>query len=436
MRIGIDGYNLAIPHGTGVATYGAELAHAVRGLGHELDGVFGLRVPKVVDARETAFFDRFRRPIDPRARVPRWARRLEFAKAFTPSTLRQVPLSAAVEKRGFAENWPGFDRLFSADNLFDRAYLRFRYTGRFVTLKLPNPPEIMHWTYPVPIRLEGARNIYTLHDLVPLKLPYATLDDKDVYRGVIDGCVRSAAHLCTVSESSRSDVIERFGVAEAAITNTYQTAPRGTPGPLGEDRQAIEGIFGLPYRGYLLYFGAIEPKKNIGRIIEAYLSLQTAIPLVIVGARAWQSEGELQLLPGGGADGSPGTFHGHRGQTIIRLQYLPRDLLGKLIRCARATVFPSLYEGFGLPVLESMQAGTPVITSTTSSLPEVAGDAALYVDPYDVGTIVAALRRIVDNDALVEDMAIRGVASAQRFAPERYGERLATMYARTMAAQP
>ncbi|WP_380787641.1 glycosyltransferase family 4 protein [Sphingomonas sp. R86521] len=432
MRIGIDGYNLAMPHGTGVATYGAELSNAVRGLGHELDGVFGLRVPKAEDARETAFFDRFQRPVDPRARVPRWVRRAEFAKTFLPTRLRHVPLSAAVEKRGLSDGWPGFDRLFSADNLFDRAHLWFRLTGRFVSLTLPDPPAIMHWTYPVPIQMVGARNIYTLHDLVPLKLPYATLDDKDVYRGVVQGCVRAAAHLCTVSESSRADVIERFGVAENRISNTYQTAPRVTLGPLTDDQHAVEGIFGLPYRGYLLYFGAIEPKKNIGRIIEAYLSLQTTMPLVIVGARAWQSDSELRLMPGGGADGSPGTFHGHRGQTIIRLQYLPRELLTKLIRCARATVFPSVYEGFGLPVLESMQVGTPVITSTTSSLPEVAGDAALFVDPYDVGAIVTAMRRIVDDGAMVEDLAARGLASAKRFAPECYGKRLAAMYARTM----
>ncbi len=434
MRIGIDGYNLAMPNGTGVATYGAELAHAVRGLGHEIDGVFGLRVPAPTEARETAFFDRFQRPIDPRARVPRWVRRGEFVRSFLPAKLRQVPLSTAVEKRGLSDGWPGFDRLFSADNLFDRAYLRFRHTGRFVSLKLPDPPAIMHWTYPVPIRLEGARNIYTLHDLVPLKLPYATLDDKDVYRGVMEGCVRGAAHLCTVSESSRADVIEQFGVAPHAITNTYQTAPKPQLGSLADDQQAIEGIFGLPYRGYLLYFGAIEPKKNIGRVIEAYLSLQTTMPLVIVGARAWQSDGELRLMPGGGADGSPGTFHGHRGQTIVRLQYLPRALLTKLIRCARATVFPSLYEGFGLPVLESMQLGTPVVSSNTSSLTEVAGDAALLVDPYDVGAIVAALRRVIDDPALVEDLSARGLASAERFAPERYRGRLATMYAHALEA--
>ncbi len=432
MRIGIDGYNLAMPNGTGVATYGTELARAVRGLGHQLDGVFGLRVPKLLDARQTAFFDRFQRPVDPRARVTRWARRAEFASSFLPSTLREVPLSTAVEKRGLADGWPGFERLFSANNLFDRAYLRFRHTGRFVTLKLPNPPAIMHWTYPVPIRLQGAHNIYTLHDLVPLKLPYATLDDKDVYRGVVQGCVDVATHLCTVSESSRADVIDRFGVGEDFVTNTYQTAPKAELGALADDQQAVEGIFGLPYRGYLLYFGAIEPKKNIGRVIEAYLSMQTTMPLVIVGARAWQSDGELRLMPGGGADGSPGTFHGHRGQTIIRLQYLPRELLTKLIRCARATVFPSLYEGFGLPVLESMQVGTPVVSSNTSSLPEVAGDAALLVDPYDVGAIVAALRRVIGDSALAEEMSARGLVSAARFAPERYRERLATMYAHAM----
>jgi glycosyltransferase involved in cell wall biosynthesis len=432
LRIGVDGYNLAMASGTGVATYGVELAAEIARLGHQVEGVFGLKISPDETRRETQFFDGLQRPVDPLRKVSRWARRIEFARAFGHTPVRRVPLTSRVEKRAFGTSWPAFNALWSGENLFDRAYLRFHHTRRFTKVRLPDPPAVMHWTYPVPIEIVGSRNVYTFHDLVPLKLPYATLDDKNDYAGIVEQCVRHAAHICTVSESSRNDVLERYPDAANRVTNTYQTTRMPRTGDRAEDSGAVEGIFGLVDRGYFLYFGAIEPKKNVGRVIEAYLSMQTSLPLVIVGARAWSSENELRLMPGGGAGGAPGVYRGSRDQTIIRLQYLPRDLLTRLVRCARALVFPSIYEGFGLPVLEAMQLGTPVITSNTSSLPEIGGDAAIQVDPYDTSALIAAMRRVEADDALVAQMGVAGLIQAERYSSEAYRLRLAAMYAQIM----
>jgi glycosyltransferase involved in cell wall biosynthesis len=418
--------------GTGIASYGVALVAALHALGHQAEGVFGLAVPADEALRETVFFNAFKRPVDRTRKTNRYQRAWYFLRAFRRPRPRRVPLTTAVERAGFGQDMPAFDRLTSAGRLFDDAFTSFARTGRFVSLRLSDPPEVMHWTYPVPIRVEGSRNIYTLHDLVPLKLPYTTMDDKALYGRVVAECVRTAAQICTVSEASKRDIVERFGVDPARVTNTYQAATlpddvlHADP---DADARSVEGIFGLERRGYFLYFGAIEPKKNVGRLIEAYLSLQTKTPLVLVGARAWQSEQELRLMPDGGAGGAAGTFVGHRGQTIMRLDYLPRALLTKLIRGAKAVVFPSLYEGFGLPVLEAMLLGTPVITSTTSSLPEVAGDAALLVDPYDVGAIENALRQVDGDAALGQAMSARGLDQARLFAPERYHAGLAELYA-------
>ena len=445
MRVGVDGYNLAMPHGTGIATYAAELVSALHGLGHRVDGVFGLDVPADPALRQAVFFDRYRRPPEPPRKVGRWRRPWHRARAhlraFGPHPVRAVPLDGQVTTTDEgAAAIPPFDRLVTAARLFDDAAYAFARTGRFATVRLPDPPEVMHWTYPLPIRLAGARNVYTLHDLVPLKLPYTTLDDKDLYGRLIAGCLRHADQVCTVSEASKRDIVARYGIDPARVTNTYQAVPSAaavTAADPADDARAVEGIFGLERRGYFLFFGAIEPKKNVGRLIEAYLTLRSATPLVIVGARAWQSEAELQLMPAGGANGAPGTFHGPRGQTIIRLDYLSRALLAKLVRGARAVVFPSLYEGFGLPVLEAMRLGTPVITSSTSSLPEVAGDAALLVDPYDVDALVQAMRRIDvdggDDGALGAAMGARGLEQAKLFSRERYGERLTELYRAAMA---
>jgi glycosyltransferase involved in cell wall biosynthesis len=439
VRIGVDGFNLAMPHGTGIATYATELVGALHGLGHEVDGVFGLEVPADPTLRQTAFFDCYRRPAEPPRKVPRWRRPWHrartYLRAFGPHPARAVPLGDGVATAGDGTAAiPPFDRLFSAARLFDDAAFAFARTGRFTTVRLPDPPEVMHWTYPLPISLANARNIYTLHDLVPLKLPYTTLDDKTVYGRLIAGCLRHADQICTVSEASKRDIVDRYAVDPARITNTYQAAPPAAVGDdPAEDARAVESIFGLERRGYFLFFGAIEPKKNVGRLIEAYLTLRSATPLVIVGARAWQSEAELQLMPGDGASGAAGTFHGPRGQKITRLDYLSRPLLAKLVRGAKAVVFPSLYEGFGLPVLEAMQLGTPVITSTTSSLPEVAGDAGLLVDPYDVDALVAALRRLDGDEALGAAMGARGLAQAALFSRARYQERLTDLYRAAMA---
>ncbi|WCT74854.1 glycosyltransferase family 1 protein [Sphingomonas naphthae] len=429
LRIGIDGFNLAMSNGTGVATYGLQLVRTLKTMGHRTEGVFGVSVGKDAANREVNFFDNCQRPPDPKKRIPKWQRRAEFLRSLVDQTAYEVPLTDKVEKAGFAERLPDFDRLVSADALFDRAHTHFKVRNRFLRLRMDNPPPIMHWTYPVPIVLEGSRNIYTLHDLVPLKLPYATLDDKDFYRGIVAGCAREAAHICTVSEASRADIHHLLDVPLDRISNTYQIGASGlAASPAEDDARAVEGIFGLKADGYFLFFGAIEPKKNIGRIIEAYLSMQTATPLVIVGARSWQADEELKLMPGGGADGGVGTFVGHRGQTIIRLSYMPRDLLAKLIRGARAVLFPSLYEGFGLPVQESMQVGTPVITSNVSSLPELAGDAAITVDPYDVPGLVTAMRRVDEDEALRRDLGARGMVQAGTFSQEAYRGRLAAMY--------
>ncbi len=429
LRIGIDGYNLAMRHGTGIATYGLVLAQVLKRAGHRVEGVFGLDVGNDPAMREVMFFDLLARA-EPknqtRAQIRREAARRfrEAAPPFQRPQARDVPLTDKVEKSAFQFRLPVFDRLVSSSRLFEIAHTHFGYYGRFVRLRMNNPPPIMHWTYPVPVEIEGSRNIYTLHDLVPLRLPYTTLDAKKSYFGIVQTCARRGAHICTVSEASRNDIIATLGVPADRVTNTYQASP--TPQDVlhadpVEDAGMVEGIFGLRQRGYFLFFGAIEPKKNVGRLIEAYLSTRTETPLVIVGARAWQSEDELRLAEGA------------MGKRIIRLEYLPRELLLRLIRSARAVLFPSLYEGFGLPVLEAMQLGTPVLTSRTGSLPEVAGDAAILVDPYSVNAIADGLRALDQDDALRTRLESAGRVQAARFSEARYQERLEDMYARVLA---
>lgn len=435
MRIGIDGYNLAMPNGTGVATYGFALTQTLNAMGHDVDGVFGLPVGSRPELREILFFDRLQRSAQKITKKRRAINdALNSIRPIGGIALREVPMTALVEKDAFASRLPKFDRVFSGTNLFEAAHAYFAYSGQFVTVRLKNPPKIMHWTYPVPVRMAGTHNIYTLHDMVPLRLPYTTLDVKQNYYKLVEKCVRDADHICTVSEASRQDILSRFAISEHRLTNTFQASPvpPGThESDAVADAQMIEGIFGLRRHGYFLYFGAIEPKKNIGRLIESYLTTQTETPLVIVGGRSWDSEQELKLL--GSAEAGANVYGRTLSQRIIRLDYLPRALLMRLIRGAKAVTFPSLYEGFGLPVHEAMLMGTPVLSSATSSIPEVAGDAAILVNPYDNDAIAAGLLRLDGDDALRADLSRRGVVQARQFSEERYRTRLSAMYAAILA---
>lgn len=431
LTIGIDGYNLAMPRGTGIATYGLNLIRTLRTAGHEAVGVFGLDVGRDPALRETLFFDRVGQVQTGRVVFGGvWRRRLDMLRAtfdrkFSPLA-RDVPLTDHVDKDAFADKLPRFTRLTSASGLFPIAQRHFAMTGRFLRLHMDRPPQIMHWTYPVPVRIEDARNIYTVHDLVPLRLPYTTLTDKPRFTRLLRRCIAEADHVCTVSEFSLQDIVAQFGVEAERISNTYQTTylPEEIERESFEDSaRQVKGLFDLDPRGFFLFFGALEPKKNLGRLIEAYLGLQGETPLVLVGARAWMSEGELALLP---VD----------DKRIMRLDYLGRNALLRLTRTARAVLFPSIFEGFGLPVLEAMQLGTPVLTSRRSSLPEVAGEAALLVDPYSTASIAEGIARLdVDSD-LRDRLSNEGPRQAETFSQAAYLARLEEMYGTVLAREP
>jgi len=432
-HVGIDGYNLALPNGTGVATYGHVLTDVLRGGGHKVTGLFGVEAGADADMREILFYDRLGQvPPTPHLRRKRSRRiRLTALNPFLARAAQEIPQAGRVETANLAERLPAFDRLTTVPNLFEIAHRHFALYGRLLPVRMPAPPLIMHWTYPLPIRLEGAANVYTLHDLVPLRMPYTTLDAKRAYRDLLAACVAQAAHLCTVSEASRADIIAEFGVDPGRITNCYQASPlpRPTDDP-HDDAAAIENIFGLPYRGYFLHFGAIEPKKNIGRLLEAYLATGVAAPLVLTGGRGWHAHDELRLLV---PDDEADTIHGRRmAERVRRLEHLSRPLLAKLIRGARAVLFPSIWEGFGLPVLEAMQLGTPVLTSDRGALAEIAGDAALLVDPYDVAAIAAGIKALDSDAALRDRLMAAGPLAAARFSGKDYARRLEAMYRRTI----
>jgi glycosyltransferase involved in cell wall biosynthesis len=434
-RIIYDGLNLALEEGTGVATYARMLTQVARDIGYDVGVVYGSpRTPsKNPMLREIAFFDEKRATKRP---LP-----AEILDYITDLVRYQLPvrptpleLSGIVVTRHFESTLPTHDHIFVTRNLFANAGRYFSWTKGFVDLVFDPRPDVFHCTYQLPLRSKSACNIYTIHDLVPLRLPFTTLDNKRWMFSLLKKITAQADHIVTVSENTKRDIIKLLGVDEKRITNTYQAV--SFPKEDVERSEAaiaeqLVGSFGLEAQEYLLFFGALEPKKNVGRLIEAYMASGVEVPLVLVAGEGWHNEAETTLLEElrENEPASAGLNRTQLKRRVRRFRYVRPSTLITLIRGARAIVFPSLYEGFGLPVLEAMTLGTPVVTSRESSLPEIAGDAALLVDPYDADDIARGITTIVNDADLRAELSRRGRVQAAKFSVERYRERVEALYA-------
>ena len=273
-------------------------------------------------------------------------------------------------------------------------------------------------------------NIYTLHDLIPLQYPHfvSGYGDRTFQMHEIIG--READHIITVSEASKRNIVEILQVPDDRVSVTYQPVPT-LPAIDSEDAERIvEMVYGAKPGQYSLFLGAIEPKKNIKRLIEAYLLSGVACPLLLAGPLGWLYKDEVKFI--NVVNKSQQTTRLMSAKSTVeaiaaangadlrvrRLGYLPRQHVVALLKCAKFFVFPSICEGFGLPVLEAMQLGVPVLTSNASSLPEVAGDAAVLVDPMKVTDIASGLRQIDADADLRLELSRKGPAQAARFSPE------------------
>ena len=426
----VDGFNIALAKGSGIATYGRNLLSTLARLGMEGQVLYGpnaRRSPSNV-LNETALVDADR----PGPKLNKLARFQRTLTSRFGRTAWPISPSGEVVWPTRAGGRPEAAAYWASQDLFHLAGRSFNAYGKETPVDFDagagvKRPDAMHWTATLPLHARGMPNIYTIHDLIPLRLPHTTLDDKPTYMALCKAIARRADHIAVVSETTRQDVMRLLDVSEDRVTNTYQAVH--LPTALTSRTQSdvtieLEGVFNLGWKEYFLHFGAIEPKKNLGRIVEAYLASGLETPLVIVGGRAWLDEGETALLNQVMREGGPSA------QRIRRYEYMPFSLLISLIRGAKATLFPSLYEGFGLPVLESMALSTAVLTSTGGSLPEVAGDAAISVDPYDVQAMTRGLRALDADEALRDDLVRRGLTQAAKFSVEAYQGRLSAMYGR------
>lgn len=396
LNVLIDGHTYSQKHGTGISTYARTLAEVLARLGHQPSWLLG-EVDREMDAQ--AGLSRVS------GAVRRWGHTLGGAQL--------------VPREGDAGGTP----TWSVPNLYAIAHHRHVWTGRTTQVRAPPGVDVLHLTTPLPIAMRGVKTVLTIHDLVPLLYPQLTPDNPREIASRFRKSAAGADLVLTVSEASRADIAKHLDVAPEKIAVTYQSSDIT---PLDStERETLSRIlfrFGLKPGQYALFVGAIEPKKNLRRLIEAFLALDTDLPLAIVGARAWFWEREI-----GGLE----AIHGKEKMARIKfLDYAPRTDLRFLYAGAMFLAFPSLYEGFGLPPLEAMTAGCPVLASHVASLPEVCGEAALYCDPHSVDDIRMRLEKMVSDADLRAKLRAAGLEQAKKFTLEAYIERLGAAYGR------
>lgn len=280
--------------------------------------------------------------------------------------------------------------------------------------------DMYHSAYYLMAYRTGVPTLLTLYDLIPIHYPeHSTLKARLLFRGATALALRTAQHTLAISEAARRDFLASFRLRPEQITAIPLAAdPAFTPQP-PEVVTALRTRYALPGK-FLLYLGSNKPHKNLVRLIEAWAAMQAEAPdytLVIAGAWLPQHPEPRQRAQSLSID-----------NRVCWLGPLPGADLPALYTAADVFVFPSLYEGFGLPVIEAMACGAPVACANTSSLPEVAGDAVVLFDPTQIGVIVDALRQVLGDAGLRADLRQRGLAQAARFSWLRTAQETLTVY--------
>jgi glycosyltransferase involved in cell wall biosynthesis len=276
-------------------------------------------------------------------------------------------------------------------------------------------------------RLRGTAYVVTVHDLIPLELPETVSTAfRWQFRLWLERSLRIADHIVCDSATTRRALLEHFGwLDDNLVTVALLGVDHVQPPVLDATSQAFLGTLGLPAE-FLLYVGALDARKNVALVLDALERLKAwrRVPFVLVGQR-WYGSGPVERrirdMRGAGYD-------------IRTLGFQPEPLLHALMQRATVFVFPSRGEGFGLPPLEAMALGTPVVVSTAGALPEVCGEAAVQVRPDDAEGLAAVLRRLLESPDERRSRSQAGRLHAAAFRWARVGEHLARIY-QTVARQ-
>jgi glycosyltransferase involved in cell wall biosynthesis len=288
--------------------------------------------------------------------------------------------------------------------------------------------ELFHATEHLLPPLRDVPTVLTVHDMIFKLFPEHQKRLNYWYlNATMPLYCRRANAIVTVSECSKRDLVTHYGLDPGKVTVIYEAAaPEFRPA----SPTAVEEIrrrYGLPEQ-FLIHVGTLEPRKNLTRLVEALQRLSDEgliVPLWVVGGKGWLYDEFFRRLEGLSVR-----------DAVHLTGYVPAADLPLLCSAATVAAVPSVYEGFGLPVLEAMACGTPVVASNTSSLPEMGGDAARYFDPYDVDAMAEALRAVWTDADLRAEMRQQGLVHAARFSWGRAAEETIKLYEQVVGRGP
>jgi glycosyltransferase involved in cell wall biosynthesis len=414
----IDGYNLELRQGTGIKTYGLALVEALRRLGARVSVLWSSGKSRNPFVQEVMLQEGTRAPLG------RFAYLLQGIRSLLGMSRRAVSHVSTRQVIPAPEYGPlldGLHRSYVVPGCFKLANHLYRGMGTTMRLRLDNPVDAWHATYPLPISIRGTRKVTTIHDIIPLKMPWATADDKKFFYRLVKHSLERSELVLTVSEHAKNDILEFFKVPADRVQVVYEALPHGEVIVPPEELARQLGVYGLRPDSYVLFVSNIQPRKNLGRLCQALTYLDCKLPLVVVGGKGWHCKEELRYA-------RPLAAHNR----VFFLNHVPRAHLHALYAGARFFAFPSLYEGFGLPPLEAMAHGCPVLAADASCLPEICGDAALYADPQDVRDLAEKMKILHEDEALRERLRANGKKRIENFSLERYSQRLLEAYSRVL----
>jgi glycosyltransferase involved in cell wall biosynthesis len=301
--------------------------------------------------------------------------------------------------------------------------------------QLPLPVEVFtgrvalyHATdFTLPPTLPGVRTLLTVHDLSFVRAPETATPVLKAYLDkVVPRSVWRATHVLADSQATKDDLVALYGTPPNKVTVLLGGVnPEFKPVTDMNTRRAVRQRYQIPDNPYIFSIGTVQPRKNYARLIEALAALGQEggdVHVVIAGGRGWLDGPIYQSVEKFGL-----------GERVHFTGFVRDEDLPALYAEARCLAYPSLYEGIGLPVLEAMACGIPVVTSNISSMPEVAGDAALLIDPYDVDALADALRRLLTDETLRSDLIRRGFDQAAHFTWEGAAQQLRDVYRRLLS---
>ena len=283
--------------------------------------------------------------------------------------------------------------------------------------------DIFHATNHLLAHFKQARTVFTLHDLIFLHFPKYHLPRNRWYLTLaMPRYLQAADMIITPSECSRQDALKFYGLPESKIKVIYEAAsPIFKPETDPDQLRQVQKKYNLPDQ-FLLHVATIEPRKNLSRLLAAFKSLLLDWPdlrLVLIGKKGWLYQDFFQKLRTLGLE-----------ERVIFPGYIDEADLPACYQLAELFVFPSLYEGFGLPPLEAMACGTPVVSSNSSSLPEIVGEAGLLFDPTDTAALTETVRCVLSDADLRADLSRRGLQQAQKFSWAKTADETEMIYQR------